>query len=276
MKAVEYSFDDIKTEKESKYIFQITNGRKLSEIYHSHDFYEIILVISGGCLHIINGRECFMESGDFIFLRSRDCHMFKEQMPDTNLIALSVEKYEFLKFAEAYGSAFFDRLNMNRMPECFEYGDNLSEICNCCSVCLAADSEDYEYKFLLSLLIKKFIDAALKDNIELPQNLQRAVKALKYQENLKIGIDAMVKISNYSHTQLARLMKKHMHITLQEYVQNVRLETAYNYIIFTSERLEEIAEKVGYASFSHFNIIFKNKFGITPAALRKRRCICTV
>ena len=37
-----------------------------------------------------------------------------------------------------------------------------------------------------------------------------AVSEIKKTENLKIGVPAFIKISNYSQSQLARLMKKHL------------------------------------------------------------------
>lgn len=276
MKTVEYKFENIQREKNSSYIFQMTSGRELSKAYHFHDFFEIVFVISGWCLHFINGREYKMISGEFVFLRPGDCHLFIEQGKNTNLFALSIEKTEFFKFAAAYGNEFEKNLFSTEHPEIFEYGAELSVIYDRCSFCMSSENREYEYKFLLCMLIKCFTEATQKRYDELPRDLIKVIREIQCPENLQVGIPAMIKISNYSRTQLARLMKKYMHVTLHEYIFNLRLNTAYNYIIFSSEGLEEISEKIGYSSFSHFNRIFKHTFGITPAALRKKRHIRTV
>ena len=44
----------------------------------------------------------------------------------------------------------------------------------------------------------------------------------------------------------------------------------------TDMPMEEIGENVGYASFSHFNKIFKEKYGITPSLARKKNRMWTV
>lgn len=42
-----YEFKDIYNRTQSNYIFQYVKNRKLTEIYHSHDFYEIIYFFAG-------------------------------------------------------------------------------------------------------------------------------------------------------------------------------------------------------------------------------------
>ena len=43
----------------------------------------------------------------------------------------------------------------------------------------------------------------------------------------------------------------------------------------TENGAEEISEEIGFKSFSHFNKIFKEKYGITPSLLRKSHGIWT-
>ena len=82
-------------------------------------------------------------------------------------------------------------------------------------------------------------------------------------------IPAFLEISHYSQTHLSRILHKYFDMGLHDYILTIRLETAYNDLVLTSKALEEISESIGYNSFSHFNKIFKKKYGITPAALRK-------
>ena len=88
-------------------------------------------------------------------------------------------------------------------------------------------------------------------------------------ENLRIGIKCFSELSGYSISHLRRLMKKYYNLTPHEYIKNARLESAYNMLISTQVCIEEISECLGYESFSHFNRIFSEKYGITPAKVRK-------
>ena len=83
-------------------------------------------------------------------------------------------------------------------------------------------------------------------------------------------------MSGYSYSHLSRLMKHHLGATPHQFVLSLRLEAAYQRILFTSQDLTDIADAIGFESVSHFVQIFKHRFGETPTALRKRRRTATV
>ena len=47
MDSVLYEFKNLSLEGRKSYIFQFVKGRKLTDVYHSHDFYEIIRISKG-------------------------------------------------------------------------------------------------------------------------------------------------------------------------------------------------------------------------------------
>lgn len=63
--------------------------------------------------------------------------------------------------------------------------------------------------------------------------------------------------------------------TPKQYINELRLQKAYNCIVLTQKSVEDISEELGFASYSHFNKIFKARFYITPGALRKEKGIWT-
>lgn len=117
----------------------------------------------------------------------------------------------------------------------------------------------------------KFVEE--KDSV--PKMLAYAISEMKKTENLRVGIKAFTAISNYSQSHLSRLIKKFFNMTLKQYINELRLQKAYNCIVFTQNSFEDIADELGFASYSHFNKIFKTRFYITPGALRKEKGIWT-
>jgi AraC-like DNA-binding protein len=91
-----------------------------------------------------------------------------------------------------------------------------------------------------------------------------------------ILIPALIKLSHFSQSHLSRLIKKQFNMTLKEYINELRLQHAYNEIIITPKPFESIAYDIGFSSFSHFNKIFKARFSITPSRLRKIYGIQTI
>lgn len=260
MDSIIYNFDTIKYNSDSDYILQVIKNRKLSDIYHSHDFYEWIIVLDGSCAQIINEREIILDKNMCFLLCPGDRHKFIQQSDDLNIIALSVKKDEVACFENIFN------LENSRLSHC-QITMTHTQIRVLTDFYYA--SCEYEYKLLLANLIKIYIDHFNKKD-EIPIALQSAMKEIAKPENLKGGVKKFTELSNYSQSQLARLMKKYFNTTLHEYILNIRLEAAYNGLILSKVNMEELAEKLGYASFSHFNKIFKKKYGITPAVLRKR------
>ncbi|MBQ8509966.1 MAG: helix-turn-helix domain-containing protein [Clostridia bacterium] len=239
----------------SAYCFQKTNGRRLSDRLHTHDFYEIMAVLSGGCVQQVNGVSHAMAVGDFVILRPGDSHVFLSQNEDTDLLGLSVEAGEFERLAVCFGwKACGGILPME--------GD-LPELRTLCGE-LFLRPEENRLRLLLCLILSR---QEAEPTMSPP--LRTLFARMNEPENLREGIPAMLRLSGYSHSQLFRIVQRECGMTLNEWVRIQRLERARRDVIMTGQPFEVIAEAVGYQSFSHFNRIFKEKYGVTPAALRK-------
>lgn len=73
-----------------------------------------------------------------------------------------------------------------------------------------------------------------------------------------------------SSSYLSRIFKSVMGTNCSEYLVNVKLDKARELLNTTDYTVKEISEKLGYASISHFNKIFKAHFGCTPKQCKKK------
>lgn len=268
MKQTVYGFDKVHHGRSSNYIFQRVYGRRLSPIVHSHDFYELSAVLEGRCTHEIDGERCEMQSGTVALLRPGDVHVFIDQSDDLEMIGLSVRREEFERVCEVLGDGTVARIQTGEIPL----------LAHSCELMLRKDRVlaipqavqcDRECVMLLLALVKALMDSKERESA-LPPVLRRAMDQMKEREHLRRGIAAMVELSGYSQSHLFRLVRQHLGVDPSEYVRTLRLEAAYRDLTATRLPPEEIAEGVGYESYSHFHRIFKQAFGITPAELRKR------
>lgn len=265
MYPITYEFLGTGNNRHGNYIYQDCFGRTLSNICHSHDFYELILVCKGSCVQMINEKKHIHTNDDIIFLRPGDYHAFLSQSEDVRVLSLSVERNEFESFCNVYGSRITESLISRSDAPVIREPGAFSGIINHISV-----HDEYDCKFLLSYFIKIYIDAAHKGKYDLPKSLEKALREMFRPENIKVGIPAMVELSGYSRPHLSRLIKKYRGVTLHEYVFNLRLDNAYHALILSTASIEEIAENIGFASLSHFYKAFKDRFGVTPSSLRKK------
>lgn len=269
MTAVVYEFRKIGIEKQNNYIFQYVKDRKLTDIYHSHDFYELIWILGGMGKQIIDGDEMAAEQDMIVMLRPGEKHRFVEQSDDMEVVSLSVKKEEFELFANVYDARLLSRIEKSVKP--LQYtaasGMNVEAMYRRASRSVS----EYDCKLLLSFFLNTYISQTrcLESNSGLPPMLQSAIDEMQKTGNLRQGIPAFCSLSHYSQSHLARLIRKHFNLSLKQYINELRLQKARSEIILTRRSLESISEELGFQSFSHFNKIFKAKFAVTPAALRK-------
>ena len=72
-----------------------------------------------------------------------------------------------------------------------------------------------------------------------------------------------------NHTTLTALMKEELGSTAIEYLMQYRITIAKKQLAFTEVPIKDIANMVGFKTVQHFNRIFKEITGTTPAEFRK-------
>ncbi|MBR2466247.1 MAG: helix-turn-helix domain-containing protein [Clostridia bacterium] len=275
MKAVAYDFQNSSYGVPQNYIFQFVKDRKLTAVYHLHDFYELIWFLKGSGTQLLNEKEVLCIKNEIVMLRPGDRHCFTDQSEDIEIISLSVKKEEFELFSRAYSPFLLKHIDRASAPIRF---NSLRALMIDIFFKAPQEITDYDCKLLLSCFLNTYITATdfLKRDSSLPRMLVLAIEEMKKAENLKRGIPAFIELSHYSQSQLSRLIKRYYGMSTKQYINELRLQAAYNDIILTNGSVEEIAENLGFLSFSHFNKIFKARFSITPAALRKSNSIWTI
>ena len=268
MKCVVYEFDRIHMEKKNDYIFQIIKNRKGTEIYHAHNFYEIVLFICGSGEKVVNEQSYIMEQGSVMIFRPGDRHCFSTQTEDAVILSLSVRTDEFERFAALYDAELISSIRKDDRPPAFTLREIFPYAKSAADETVMLDDE-YNCKFLLSFFLKSYLDSVHGDG-DVPCALARASAEMRKPLNLRDGADAFTSLSGYSRSHLARLVNKYFGMSLNEYINELRMHRAYGDIMFTSKRIEDIAYDVGFSSVSHFNKLIKQRFNATPAALRKR------
>ncbi len=267
MQCTLYEIDKLRANKES-YIYQFVSGRTLTPVYHSHDFFEIIYMLSGSAVQLINKAEISMCAGDMIVLRPFDSHSFLSQSDDVSLISLSVRDREFLLFCAAFDPTLAERIKAEEIPSPVS-GADISPLIPLDKLSDSSSPHiNNRYKYLLSLLLEQYTESEAENKSISPLDL--SIEKMRSAESLRRGIAALTEYSHYSKSHLARLIKQRYGVSLKHYVNELRLAEAYSRIILSSAPPEDIGCEVGFSSYSHFCKIFKAKYGVTPMGLRKQ------
>lgn len=259
------------------YYFQLTHGRPLLETTHSHDFYEIICLLSGSCVHIVNRIEYQCGEGDIFFLRPPDRHSFRDQTDGTNVAALSVMPCEVENFRLAYG--FSSDMTLDKAAPTgnslkFSAGQlDRASISGLCDRLFALPTEDRPplCRILLGEFFANLIKTRERSESAMPPSFSAILCEMNKLPAAAEGVGAFLKLSNFSHAQLCRLTKKYLGATPGEYVNSIRMKYAWELVVSGEHDFETICETVGFSSFSYFCKLFEKTFGMSPSKARKSR-----
>ena len=125
-----------------------------------------------------------------------------------------------------------------------------------------------------------FVNACLILNVNIMENrmsgIQRMVESAK--EHVKtnyhdtdLNLDTISQMLHISPSYFSRMFKKESGMTFIQFLTEVRMEKAMEYILESDLKNFEIAEKIGYAEANYFSYSFKKFYGQSPTSMRKNR-----
>lgn len=226
----------IDPETDASYLY-ISNINDASHWPHCHEFFGVMLVVSGKATHIINNKRVVMSDGDLIFIRPDDVHYFEvihgfqcqfinvPFSPSTfqalcNYLDEGFPKLALME-AEFPPSVELSAIEKNILRQKFE-ALNLLPISEKKLVKL-------ELRALLVYLFTNYIVEALPSATQnIPPWFQELCLSMNNKENFIQGIASMTKITGKSHEHLCRLFKKHYNTTPINYLNDLKLNYCAN------------------------------------------------
>ena len=101
--------------------------------------------------------------------------------------------------------------------------------------------------------------------------MQRALGHIRMHFGEHITLDEVARAVHLSPSYFSRIFKQETGKTFSEYLQDVRIEQAKNYLRRWDCPMADIAEQTGFFDQSHFIKAFKQATGVTPGFYRRQR-----
>ncbi len=99
--------------------------------------------------------------------------------------------------------------------------------------------------------------------------VQTALEYINRHFNENISLQEVAESINISKNYLCDVFKKEIGVTFINYVTNLRIEKAKEYLRDSDMKMYEVSAAVGYNDYAYFSQIFKRNTGITLSAYRK-------
>lgn len=265
--------------------FHIFFTNKHSEIkLHTHDFIEIVYVMSGSATECVNDEIYEVKRGDLIFINYQSTHTFD---PDKNFSYVNIcFKPEIVDSLITPENAFallqltaFDELRKDNEGGMVSFSgaerDEIEELLkNMLSEYRSKESfrrtvlESYMNILLVKILRKT---NAGPQSVEQSGAWQKIADYIDRNLGEELTLSALAQKCFYNPSYFSRVFKEHFNMSLTEYVNHRRVELAKTLLLKGELSVEEIAYRVGYSSKTSFYRAFMRVTGATPAEYKNKK-----
>ncbi len=252
----------------------INNINQMS-YFHSHDYFEVFLVLDGTAAHLVNGKEFSLVRGSLVFMRPNDEHCYLNPTPNFQFINLIVMQGVIAELLDYLGNGFPNVLLTNEFPSQRNLSPTSLEplISRLRRLIIYPKLNAAQYNTVLRLavanIISHFVDEHLFSEISsYPGWLRELISKMYEPDVYKKDLQYIFEIANCTPEHLCRTFRKCLDMTPGQFLNKIRLEEAARSIIYTDKPIIDISGEVGFDSLSNFYHQFKDQFHMSPRNYR--------
>ena len=138
------------------------------------------------------------------------------------------------------------------------------------SDCLYRNTLTLLFLDLLRIIINNLITNSYDSGKQYVKPVQVLVELMSDPQNIMLTIEDICKASNFSHSYLIKMFKKHLNTTPNAYFKKIKMNYARSQLESTMLPISHISSNIGISNVCHFNTAFKKEFNITPGQYRKK------
>ena len=259
-------------------------GSSSFEAPHVHEFIEIIYARSGEATETVDGVDYSVKRGDMIFINYGSTHAFKVN---------EGKKYEYVNICfspEVVASSIITSENAFSLLSLTAFNEMSRDAKGGKLTFFGAERQE----------IENILDAMLREKRERPQSYNKVLESYMnivitkmlrktlpqvggeelddmwrelsdyIDENLdtKLTLSLLASKCFYNPSYFSRTFKDKFGMTLTEYVNRKRVESASKLLLKSDMSVDEISERVGFSDRSSFYHTFSKYIGTTPSEYR--------
>ncbi len=238
---------------------------------HTHEFWEILLVLEGSLINILDGENRPMQKYDMCLIKKENIHHIINQTKEQPKYFNIMIREDYLEQLALFISPdFFNDISTNQYKTLtLQSFENIVNIINE-SFSTPLSNLKKKQKLLQIAVTKLLAEFAIKN--EQPDNsiIQRVINIMSNPDNMGLTIRDIADKVGYSIEYVIRLFKKNNLDSPNKVFTKIKLDYACELLATTDYKTATISEILGINNANYFNVLFKKNFGISPFAYRKK------
>ena len=275
-------------------LYEVTSEKPSGHLTHMHDYMQIWYVLTGRCVHWIEGQMHQMERGDLFIVPPRIEHRV-ERMEDASILCCEFSFEHFFPKAQsaAYSQLHETALNLSfswlflkdagdvrsqfrLQPETSRRVDGLMR-----EMLREYEAEDLYFEEFLRVQIMELLLLLAREYSKSPQHGAASAVYDKYKPMVEnairyvdehfaepLRLEDVCRVSMVSKTYFCYLFKLLTQQTLVEYINRLRIQKALALLEEPGNSITWIAFEVGFNDSTHFTRTFKKLVGVSPRTYR--------
>lgn len=249
--------------------FHRNDGENFFPHLHTHDFYEIFVVLEGRVSHSIDGGEEEVSAGSAVWIKPESCHRLH---PEKGCEVLN------LAFSEELAQSLLEDLRMERF--------GLSRICRLApeeaewlyaeskrAVSQPPETRDVFLKSMLVFCLSRFVAAPAPQKEDFPEWFSILLSRLSSPEVFTGSTREICRLAGYTPEYVSRCFRKYLDTTLTDYIRDQRIHYAAGLLASTTMPILEICMECGFKNLSYFYRCFHRMYGVSPKQYREQHFI---
>ncbi len=251
---------------------------------HSHDFFELVYVTRGSAVHYLGAGEMELHQGDFFVIDTGTMHCYQKTRDFQIVNCLFLPEYvdRALVHCPSLSALLSNRVMRFGVPVKIRTADRIfrDEDGRVLRLIEEMEAEYREaqtgYMELLRCKLTEILVYAVRAS-DLAEQKRRPHEAtvamaeyLRRHYGQPLSLDLLGRRLGYSPQYLSSVFRRDTGVTLQEYLQRLRVEEAERLLQAGTLPLSVIAQQVGYSDSKHFAKVFSRYKGVAPSLLRRR------
>ena len=268
-------------DKQTEIGYRIVNSRTEYFTEHTHDYAEIFIMLTGKARHTAGRITQSLQAGDVVFIRPSDVHKYAkirdEEFTFCNLtFTQDTMQSAFLYLGEGFPA---EKMLKSDAPPCARMDTHalkrFSERLNRLGAIAPEDAP--RRKTALRILLMDILTAVFSDftppTDRMPAWLELLCSRMRAEGGFVHGSEYMLSLAGCTREHLSRSMKKHLGVTVSEFISDLRLNYIANMLLSSNKPISEIVFDSGFNTISLATTRFKKKYGVSMRRFREAKTV---